>query len=108
MNNLIDTLKRLILILVFGAQSQAVLADAGTPTAEKDLKSGYDNEVGFGGKGAINVQLEEEDEVKYPVFRWDGIDDWLKPWSQDPLPQESICSIRAIHWDPCRVHGQGE
>jgi porin len=56
------------------------LADVTTSTEDKELQVGYDNEMRFGAKTAINVQLEEDDEVKNPVFGFESIGQWLQPW----------------------------
>jgi porin len=43
-------------------------------------KSGYEETPDFGGPGSIRGQLEEDDRVKSPAFRFPKIDKMLQPW----------------------------
>jgi porin len=43
-------------------------------------KSGYDNEEGFSAPGSTSRQLEEDDEIKSPVFTFLNIEGALQPW----------------------------
>jgi porin len=45
-----------------------------------DQKSGYTDDEDFGGPGSVEGQLEEDDRVKDPVFRFPAIDRMLEPW----------------------------
>ncbi len=51
-------------------------------TAQEDsrTKSGYEDVPQFGGPGSVGANLREDDEVKKPWFRIEGIDNALKPW----------------------------
>jgi porin len=70
---------RPLLLLIALAPTSAVLA-VDTSAAQKSYKSNYDNEEGFAGPGSTVRQLEEDDEEKTPVFRFEAIDEALAPW----------------------------
>jgi porin len=55
-------------------------ADVTTTAEDKKLKAGYDNEASFAARTAIKVQLEEDDEIKEPAFRFESLDESLQPW----------------------------
>lgn len=70
--------RKLLLVsaLFFAASGSGVFA----AEEQRTLRSNYDNGPDFGGPGAINVQLQEEDELKVPVFEFENFDEWLQPW----------------------------
>lgn len=77
------SLKSVLFLAAFpGAILVAMFFSTVSLAAENDVahKANYDNQPGFGGPTAINIQLEEEDELKEPVFQFEGFDDWLQPW----------------------------
>jgi porin len=43
-------------------------------------KSGYEDKPDFAGPGSVRGQLEEDDRVKSPAFRFPKIDSFLQPW----------------------------
>jgi porin len=57
----------------------AAFATDSTPT-QKSHKSNYDNEEGFAAPGSTVRQLEEDDEEKDPVLRFQSFDEFLQPW----------------------------
>jgi porin len=71
-------LKRLPLLVLLCYLPAAFATDS-TPT-QKLHKSNYDNEEGFAAPGSTVRQLEEDDEEKSPVLRWQFFDDALQPW----------------------------
>ena len=86
--------KNFVVALWFVLSPSMGLADVNIQAPTKNLKSDYDNEVSFGGKGTISVQLEEEDEIKNHVFQLEGIDQWLQPWhSRIPEPHVMTVSV---------------
>lgn len=67
-------------------QSWSVSAEESrTQTASRSIekpahKSGYESDPGFSGPAATGAQLEEDDIVKKPVFRFPAFDRAFKPW----------------------------
>jgi len=51
-----------------------------TVWAEKETKSGYDSDPGFGGPSESSAMLKEADEVKQPALRFPTFDRNLQPW----------------------------
>jgi len=43
-------------------------------------KSGYESDGGFGGPTSVQGELEEEDRINQPAFRFPAIDAALQPW----------------------------
>jgi porin len=43
-------------------------------------KSGYEDKPDFAGPGSVRGQLEEDDRIKSPAFRFPKIDKMLRPW----------------------------
>jgi len=70
--------KNLLLLAVLFYTPTAFATDS-TPT-QKSHKSNYDNEEGFAGPGSTVRQLEEDDEEKTPVLRFESFDEALAPW----------------------------
>jgi len=68
-----------LLILVAICYLPNAFATDSTPS-QKTHKSDYDNEEGFAAPGSTVRQLEEDDEEKTPVLRWQFFDDALQPW----------------------------
>ena len=60
-------------------------------TEGKQSKSGYDDLSKFGGPGSVEEQLEQDDKLKTPVFRFDGLRSLLDPYYEwkSGLKQES-------------------
>ena len=48
--------------------------------AQKNNKSGYSGQPGFGGPASVGAQLEEDDEEKEPAVRIPEIDAFVQPW----------------------------
>jgi porin len=71
-------LKSLLLLIALTQASAALAVD--TSTAQKAYKSNYNNEEGFAGPGTTVRQLEEDDEEKTPVLRFESFDEALAPW----------------------------
>jgi porin len=68
------------LFLIVALISSSATAAVDTSAAQKTYKSSFDNEEGFAGPGSTVRQLEEDDEEKTPVFRFETLDEALAPW----------------------------
>lgn len=68
-----------LLVLVILCYLPCASATDSTPT-QKSYKSNYNNEKGFAAPGSTVRQLEEDDEEKTSVLRWQFFDDALQPW----------------------------
>jgi porin len=55
-------------------------AAADMVAAQKSYRSNYSNQDGFGAPSSTARQLEEDDEEKTPVLRFDSFDAALQPW----------------------------
>jgi hypothetical protein len=71
-------IKQLLLVALLCYFPATFAADYSS--AQKRYKSNYDNEEGFAGPGSTVRQLEEDDEEKTPVFRFESFDEALAPW----------------------------
>ena len=60
----------LVIILVLPAAAQE----------ESQTRSGFDDVPRFGGPNSVGETLRDDDEVKKPWFRLEGVDRALKPW----------------------------
>ena len=47
---------------------------------ESQTKSGYEDVPQFGGPSSVGANLKEDNEIRKPFFRLEGIDKALKPW----------------------------
>jgi porin len=47
---------------------------------ESQTKSGYEDVPQFGGPSSVGANLKEDNEIRKPFFRIEGIDNALKPW----------------------------
>ncbi|MDJ0835477.1 MAG: carbohydrate porin [Acidobacteriota bacterium] len=47
---------------------------------KKQHKAGYTDKPNFGGPNTPEAQIQEDDEVKQPTFRFPGVDRSLEPW----------------------------
>lgn len=66
----------LYLLLLFAATP----AGAQTTAQRPDGKAGYEQRPGFAGPSSVAGQLEEDDRVKEPLFRFPALDGALVPW----------------------------
>jgi len=56
-------------------------AESTVSAAERPLsQSGYDKIAGFGGPDGVSAQLKQADEIREPLFAWEGPGRWFKPW----------------------------
>ncbi len=79
----------LVFLLLFAVEPSSAGETAGNkesdpPVApgsdERRSKSGYESVGDFGGPTSVRGELEEEDRIKEPAFRFPAIDTALQPW----------------------------
>ncbi len=81
------TIELLILGSVFPALAQEAGAEQAkderansTTEGTQQTKSGYEDVPQFGGPGSVGTQIEKDDQVKTPVYRFDTLQRLLKPY----------------------------
>ena len=62
-----------------GAEVEETAADA-DEDEEKDRKSGYKRDRGLGGPTSVAAELEEDDTLRTPAFRFPAFDKLMGPW----------------------------
>ena len=58
----------------------SVFAVATVAQESGETKSGYEDVPQFGGPSSVGANLKEDNEIRKPFFRLEGIDKALKPW----------------------------
>lgn len=73
----------LFVLLAWSVISRPTFA-AAEPEAEisDGYKAGYSTKPSFGGPNSPEAMMEEDDRIKEPAFRFEGIHDAFKPWRE--------------------------
>ena len=71
-------MKKILIALLFGRFIVSVAFADEAP--ERTSKSGFGKKGKLGGPSSPSAQLEEDDELKKPVFRFPWFDSALQPW----------------------------
>ena len=68
-----------VLVLAIHLLFASILAVAVTAQEGDKTKSGYEDISQFGGRSSVGANLKEDDEIRKPLFRIEGINNALKP-----------------------------
>ena len=67
-------------IVIFFATTQQTLWAQQTEEQLANTKSGFEGQRAMGGPTSVGAQLEEDDQIKVPAFRFPAFDRFFTPW----------------------------